>query len=370
MANKKIAIVINTLRIGGGAERVAAYVGEQLREQGLEVAFLLFDDSGDKYSQVDSFLIGSGETPKSSWASLRAIFRRAKEIARFCRENNIETCLGFMEEANFAIAASKMFFGNKAKIICCLRNNPDKKKNNAKLLIRYFYSRADLVVANSESLRLIAEKNFELKKTAVVFNPVAYERIADLKERPLAEKWSPIFSDDKTFLNIGRLTAQKDQSTLIKAFQMVLEKEPKAKLAIIGDGELRCDLEKMVIDLGLLNKVFFLGKQDNVFPFLKASAAFVLSSLWEGMPNSVLEALAVGLPVVSTDCPTGPREIIAPDGQAASLPLEADRGILVEPGNAEMLASAMFKILAKDKKELIDSRFQSENVIAEWKKIL
>lgn len=370
MINKKIAIIINTLKIGGGAERVAAYVGEELRGQNIETAFLLFDDSGDKYSSVDTFLIGGNKAPKNSWESWLAIFRRGKEIARFCRENKISTCLGFMEEANFAAVASKLFFGNKAKIICSLRNNPEKKKSNARLLIRFFYAFSDVVVANSEALRSIAEKNFGLKRTAVVFNPVAYARIADLKEKDLPAKWSPVFAGNKTFLNIGRLTAQKDQATLIKSFKIVLAKEPAAKLAIIGEGELRADLEKLAADLGLGDKVFFLGRQENVFPFLKASAVFVLSSLWEGMPNSVLEALAVGLPVAAADCPTGPREIIAPAGEGSALPLATDRGILVQPGNSEMLSAAMLKLLGQDKKEIIDNRFQSDNVLAEWKKIL
>lgn len=367
---KRVAIIINTLRVGGGAERVAAYVGEELRRQAVEVAFLLFDNSGDKYSSTDTFLIGGGQAPKNSWQSWLAIFRRGREIARFCRENKIDTCLGFMEEANFAAVASRLFFGNQARVVCSLRNNPSRKKSNARLLIRFFYAQADLVVANSEALRRIAEKDFGLKKTAVVFNPVAYDKIADLKDKEVPAPWQPIFSGGETFLNIGRLTPQKDQITLIKAFKRVLEKEPAAKLAIIGEGELKNDLEKLAADLGISDRVFFLGKQENVFPFLKASAAFILSSLWEGMPNSLLEALAVGLPAAATDCPTGPREVIAPGDSISKLPLETDRGILVEPGNVEMLSEAMLKILTKDKKEVIDYRFRPENVIAEWKRIL
>jgi glycosyltransferase involved in cell wall biosynthesis len=368
---KRVAIIINTLRVGGGAERVAAYVADGLKGQGHQVAFLLFDDSGSKYvSDADVFLIGNGQAPRSSLQALAFMFKRAKAIAAFCKENGIDTCLGFMEEANFSAVISKLFFGNRAKVVCSLRNNPEKKKPVAKRLIRILYARADAVVANSLALADIARRRFGLKRTSVVYNPVAYDRIADLKDKPLPRECEPFFVGGKTFLNIGRLTAQKGQKTLLAAFRQVAERSPEARLAIIGEGELLKDLVKAASDAGLSDKVFFLGRQENVFPFLKAAAAFVLASEWEGMPNAILESLAVGVPVVSTDCPTGPREIIAPAVSPSSWPLETERGILVETGNAAMLAEAMLKAAARGRKEFIDERFLPDNVIKEWEKII
>jgi N-acetylgalactosamine-N,N'-diacetylbacillosaminyl-diphospho-undecaprenol 4-alpha-N-acetylgalactosaminyltransferase len=369
MESKKIAIIINTLKVGGGAERVAAYVADGLKSRGHKVSFLLFDDSGAKYaSSVDSFLVG-GRAPSSSFSALLSIFRRGRHIASFCRENSVDTCLGFMEEANFSAVASKLLFGNKAKIVCCLRNNPEKKKTAARFLIKHLYSLADLVVANSSALADIARKRFGLKKVSVVYNPVAYDRISDLSDKPLPEECRAFFVGGKTFLNIGRLTAQKGQDVLIKAFALAVEKEPEAKLAIIGEGGALSELVALSDKLQLKDRVSFLGKQENVFPFLRSSAAFVLSSNWEGMPNAILEALAVGTPVVSTDCPTGPREIIAPQAPG-SLPLRTDRGILVEVANEKMLSEAMIESLKMEKKPLLDDRFRPENVLGAWENII
>jgi len=127
--SKKIALVINTLALGGGAERAAAAVADGLKANGHQVAFLLFDDSARGYeTEADVFLMGDGRAPDSSFSALFFILKRGKAIADFCKENGIDTCIGFMEEANFAAVASKVFFGNKAKIICGLRNNPERKK--------------------------------------------------------------------------------------------------------------------------------------------------------------------------------------------------------------------------------------------------
>lgn len=367
---RKIAIVINTLKVGGGAERVATYVADSLKDRGHEVAFLLFDDSGLKYlSSVDTFLIGDGKAPSSSLKALSAVFKRGRQITSFCRENKIDTCIGFMEEANFSSVASKLFFGNRSKIICCLRNNPKRKKPMAKFMIKSLYRFADLVVANSSALVKIAADDFGLKKTIAIYNPVFYDRISDLADKPLPEEYRDFFAGDRTFLNIGRLTEQKAQDVLIRAFKLVVDKEPDSRLAIIGEGKDLERLSKISEEERLKGKVVFLGREDNVFPFIKAAAALVLSSRWEGMPNVILEALAVGTPVVSTDCPTGPREIIAESDQG-ELPIKTDRGVLVRVDDEAMLSRAMIDAIGMERKIAVDDRFKPENVIKEWEKII
>ena len=115
------------------------------------------------------------------------------------------------------------------------------------------------------------------------------------------------------FITIGRLIQQKGQWHLIRAFTQVVKQYPRATLLILGEGEYRDKLQTLIADCDLQDHVFLLGNHSNVYQFLNQADVFVFSSLWEGMPNTMLEALAVGLPIVSTDCISGPREIIAPE---------------------------------------------------------
>ncbi len=122
-----------------------------------------------------------------------------------------------------------------------------------------------------------------------------------------------IFKSSFTFINIGRLTEQKGQWYLIKSFRKVVDKYEDVKLCIIGEGELKEDLNELIKILKLENNVFLLGNQENVFPFLRNSNYFVLSSLWEGFGLVLLEALSVNLKIISVDCKFGPKEVLCPE---------------------------------------------------------
>src|SRR5262249_54469789 len=137
-------------------------------------------------------------------------------------------------------------------------------------------------------------------------------------------------------LGVGRLALQKDFSTLIKAFAHVRSRAP-ARLLILGDGEKRVELEVLVKELGLTADVCLLGYVDNPFAYMRRCAAFVLSSEYEGLPNSLIEAMACGAPVISTDCPCGPAEIL--DG--------GRYGLLVPVGDVEAMAAAISATLQK-----------------------
>jgi glycosyltransferase involved in cell wall biosynthesis len=166
-----------------------------------------------------------------------------------------------------------------------------------------------------------------------------------------------------------------------------VQKYPEVKLVVLGDGFLRLKIENLINLLNLSNKVFLLGNKKNIFPFLFQSNFFVLSSISEGSPNTLIEALAVGLPVVSTDCETGPREILAPDlGSLDKIeyPYIGKYGILSAPLEEdeiwddrplsffeEKLFQAMEKIIQLDVKKsepVVIDKFKLENVIDKWEK--
>ena len=195
-------------------------------------------------------------------------------------------------------------------------------------------------------------------------------------KEPLDKEYVDIFKNP-TIINMGQMGKQKNQKDLIKAFKKIKEKIKNAKLVILGQGNLEPELKGLSKSLGIENDVYFLGWQKNPFKFLANSKIFVLSSLWEGLPYVLLEAMASGLPVVSYDCRSGPREILAPktDSSFQTKNIEfAEYGILVEPEKHELLTEAVVKFLSDDnlckkfeeksRKRAMD--FDIKNIIKEW----
>lgn len=204
------------------------------------------------------------------------------------------------------------------------------------LPMRLIYPLADAIVAVShgvaEDLSKIAGVPFE--RIQVIPNPVITPRLPALASEPVTHPW---FADNRipVVLGIGRLTRQKDFPTLLKAFATIRAKR-QCRLLIIGEGRDRLALEALAAELGLRDDVNLSGFVENPYAYISRSALFVLSSLWEGSPNVLTEALALGVPVVSTDCPSGPREILA----------GGRYGPLVPVGDTDALAKAMLETLA------------------------
>lgn len=206
----------------------------------------------------------------------------------------------------------------------------------AKLL----FSRAKLIVAVSRLIANDLQEHYGVspKNIAVIPNPIDGENIRRLLKEPLPADLERIFQGP-VVATMGRLTRQKGQWHLLRAFCAVKKEVPAANLVILGEGELRGELEELRHDLSLDESVHFLGWQKNPFAFLGRAKLFALSSLWEGLPDALLEAMACGLPVVSSDCRSGPREILAPltdiRTQAESVE-DAEYGILVPPFSGEI----------------------------------
>lgn len=214
------------------------------------------------------------------------------------------------------------------------RNRPQDRLK--RWTIRRFYGRADGVVAVSADLaREIAELVPDLAPcTRVVPNPVVDENLSSRAARPPSHPWLTD-GGPPVALAVGRMEAQKDFATLLRAMALVRRSRP-ARLLILGDGSERPMLTTLAQELGLGPDVLAMpGFDPNPFPAMARAACFVLSSRWEGMPGALIEAMALGCPVVSTDCPGGSREVLR-DGAL---------GPLVPVGNAEALATAVIELL-------------------------
>jgi len=367
---KKILIVINTIYIGGGAERAAVSIGNQLYNNGYDVNFLTFKDKKEKYEYKGKYTSLKNKDIKNRLGALWAIFKRAKKIKQYCKNNNIDTVISFMEEANFASIISRIIFKNKVGIIVSLRNNPERKNKVAKLLIKLLYRKADKVIVNSKSIEKKLNEKFNIKNTTTIYNPIDFKEIDKLKKEKIDEKYLKLFKNSFVFITIGRLTVQKNQKLLIQEFAKVNKKIQNTKLLIIGEGELKNNLKNQIKELNLENNIFLLGRQINVFPFLIKSDCFVFSSLWEGMPNTVLEAAYCNLPVISTDCETGPREILAPKlniSENIRYPYIGDFGVLVKNNFYEEMMRAI-EVKGKNNNNL--DMFSLNLIIKKWEKIL
>ena len=177
-------------------------------------------------------------------------------------------------------------------------------------IVRAVYPRADYVVGVWRASWSISRASLSLpaEKLKVVFNPIVTPDLKERAKEPLEHPW---FSDgSKVFIAVGRLRPQKDFRTLLQAFSRVRATRP-ARLLILGEGPERSELEDLVRELGIADDVSLPGSVENPYAYLSRAVAFVLSSRWEGLPTVLIEALACGLPVIATDCPSGPKEILA-----------------------------------------------------------
>ena len=179
--------------------------------------------------------------------------------------------------------------------------------------MKLLYGKAYKVIAISSGLKnfLVSELGVDPDKIEVILNPCNIRLISKLSNEPLNDEEERIFKHT-VLLSVGRLAYEKGQWHLIRSFKLVSEKDPSARLVIIGEGPLRGYLEKLIMDLGLSGKVHLLGWKPNPFKYMARSFLFCFPSLLEGLENVIIEALACGLPVMSSDCLSGPREILAP----------------------------------------------------------
>ena len=205
-------------------------------------------------------------------------------------------------------------------------------------LMARLYPRADAVVAVSEGVRQDLLGRFPLPPAAVrtIYNPVITPALLAARDAPLDDPWF-VAGAPPVLINVAQLRVQKDQATLLRAFARLRARHP-ARLLILGEGNQRPALEALARELGIAADVRLAGFVPNPLAYLRRARLFVLSSAWEGLPTVLIEALACGCPVVSTDCPSGPAEI-----------LDNGRwGGLVPVGDVDALTAAIETALAAD----------------------
>jgi glycosyltransferase involved in cell wall biosynthesis len=251
--------------------------------------------------------------------------------------------LSAMEHANLVAILAWRWARVPTRLVVSVHNTmsiatqhaPQSKARLIPMLARWLYPQAHRVVAVSHGVATDILHLYQLPtaKVEVIYNPVVTPELMIQSQDTVEHPWLTA-GEPPIILGVGRLTAQKDFATLIRAFARVRQSH-EARLIILGEGEHRPILERLVRELGLQEWVALPGFVENPYAWMRRAAVFVLSSRWEGLPTVLIEAMACGTPVVATDCPSGPREI-----------LEGGKwGKLVPVGDAVGLAEAICQTL-------------------------
>ena len=358
----RVTLIIFSLSCGG-AERVIAIMANYWAEKGWRITLLTFDDGRDPpfYDLHPAIMrrplgiAGHSATPIQGVVNN---LKRLRVLRRAIRESAPQVVLSFMHTTNVRILLATL--GLRLPVIVCEQISLTHSQIGKvwKILRRWTYSRATcLVVLTQGNLAYFSE---------------AVQRRAHVIPNPARLTFGSSIADPnhmaKTVVAMGRLEKQKGFDLLQKAFADISPKHPDWLLVIWGEGALRAELEALRDELGLQGRVSFPGLTREPDEKMRRAELFVLSSRYEGFPLVLCEAMASGLPVVSFDCPTGPREIIR----------DGIDGILVPPGDVRALASAMDRLMYDDseRKRLavraaeVVERFGVEKVMGMWEAVL
>jgi len=372
---KKLSILVNDLD-SGGAERVISILLDMLNSKYEITLFMIHNIIFYDIPQDIKIVVIKGSKLEDS--GLVKLLKLPILAWRYKRLNsNSSVSLSFLSRSNYINIFAKLF-GMRGKVILSERAMPSLQYSSSlqgyinKFLIKFLYKKADIVFANSKGNALDLTKNFKIKDVKVIYNIFNIDRIVNLSNR------YALLDDSRfNFITIGRLDEGKNHKLLIKAI-----KEIDANLYIIGDGVLREELENLIEELELEDRVFLLGKHKNPYKYISKADCFVFASKREGFPNVLVEALACRLPVISTDCQSGPREILAPESDTNFKLREivevANYGILVPVDSKDKMVEAMSVI--KNSQKLRESykekslkramEFDKERIIGEFIKII
>lgn len=318
----------------GGIDRYALNLAESLLQQGVEVDLFVTSGTGKLLPQrpEDSRLfVGGGSTRKSIVPFYHYLKNEKPDL--LISANLYIDIVSIVVKA-FANVPTK----HAVTLHTAFSQEDYRGKENLKKIYTHtctwLYPRADHIVAVSNAVAKDSQEYFKLKKPIkVIYNPVVTPA---LYNKSSAEVAHPFYANKSApiLLAIGRLSAQKDFSTLLKAFAELRKTQP-VKLLLLGEGEERPLLETLAKDLNLGDDLSMPGFVDNPYPYIKNADLLVSSSAWEGLPTVMIEALALGTPVVATDCPGGSGEILG----------GGEYGKLVEMRNPTALAESILETL-------------------------
>jgi glycosyltransferase involved in cell wall biosynthesis len=365
MSRPYIALFMPSLE-GGGAERMMVHLANAFVKRGVQVDLVLVRAVGAYQDEVsDQVRVIDLQT--------RRILTALPKLVRYLRTHRPEAMLSTLTFANVVATWACGWVRHAPRLVLREANTVSAisgpasgfKSRLIPHLIGRFYPWADRVVAVSRAAAddMVRATNVPADLVTTIYNPVVTDELFEKARKPLDHPW---FAEDAppVILGAGRLEPQKDFETLIRAFHRV-RSEREAHLVILGKGSERAALEGLVQSLGVDDSVQMPGFVDNPFKYMARADVFALSSRFEGLPGVLIQAMATGCPVVSTDCPSGPREILE-DGRW---------GTLIPVEDEDALAAAINGVLKLDCSndplhEKAIARFREEKSMDEYYRLL
>ena len=347
---KTLMFYINSLH-KGGAQRVMLQLAERFAQAGYRSILVSSFTENNEYPVPDNMERISIEKERLQQGRLKSNLHRISALRKLCREYKPEALIAFMAEPNFraVIAAA----GLPVKTIVSVRNSPDKEYAGRLFgfVGKYILPLADGCVFQTEDARSWFPEKLQ-NKSEIIMNQVS-RSFFDEPEAP----------EKKDIYAVGRLNHQKNFPMLIKAYAALADCSDR--LIIHGEGEKRGELEALIKELGLEGRVLLPGLSSNVARDIKGAKIFVLPSDFEGMPNALLEAMALGLCCISTDCPCGGPRAVIEDGVNGCLVPVGDENALRETLE-KLLADAALRRSMGEKARKSAEKFSPDEIFSQW----
>lgn len=362
MTDKKIAIILHDLRMGG-AENIMLQLAAALSKEDVDVDLLLAHVQGPLLGRVPAKVRVVDLNVNDPLAMLR-------KVTEYLRANRPTALISPFEVTSVVAILAKWLAASRTRIVVRLSVALSRhkrvwfKKMLERITVSLLYRFANAIVAVSKGVArdFSSYSGIPESRLTVIYNPIISEQFVHDKNETATHPLLEHALQQPIILGVGRLTEQKDFHSLIRAFNRV-EKSRRARLIILGEGEDRPSLEKLISELHIQDMVDLPGIVLNPLTFMKKASVFVLSSRWEGLPGALIQALACDCAVVSTDCPSGPFEI-----------LDAGRyGHLVPVGNVESMASAIEEVLDGDHRippQTWMNQYDVNKVVTQYKNVL
>ncbi len=346
----------------GGAEKVLLTIIKHLSRNRFTLFLALIDSDGPLFNRIPNdvalFSFNRKRVSRSFFPILKTVWKLRPDII-----------LTSLFHLNLAFILLKPLFPRNTKVFIRESNLPSFLLNRERspklfaLLIKLFYSKADRVICLGNSMRDDLINHFRVPSKVIlnIGNPVDIDYIKKLSN----DYKNPFDKNKVNFLAVGSLTSQKGFDILVDAMESISKERLNLHLSILGDGPLKRKLKRLVSQKGLSSFISLCGFKDNPYPYFYHADHFVLSSRYEGLPNVVLESLALGTPVIAFDNPGCIRDIIT----------NTKQGILVKPCNADILAREMLnafrlKPSSGQKETLLPEQFLLKNVINRYEELL
>lgn len=333
---KKIGLLIDTMN-SGGAQRVVSHLSDILGER-YDVHVILFTNKYTEYQcgGIMHYLNVSSHS-SSLFAKVVLLYQRVNKLRSMIQKEKIECVISFLDSPNFVNLLSNV---KGCRKVISIRNYSGLENKQGALgrivdfAKKLIYRKADCVVTVSKLIEQDFCRHYNIPKNKIVtiYNPYNFDDILSKGSMPLTDAERTFYDGHFVFANVGRIMYQKGIWHLVKAFKAVHDQHPEARLVLVGEDFTDGKLKRLIDQLGLRDVVLMTGRTRNPYQYMKNARCYVLSSLFEGFPNAMVEAMVCGCPIIAADCKSGPREILYAEadlGETASEVTFADYGILI-----------------------------------------